>query len=188
MNKNVVVYCGVSLVLLAGIGGFALYICKHRNKIEDEAPSTENSHEEDIHEEEAHRVVSNDDEKGDSIIDYATKHFGENFFDYSRIVEADISFSDSFSDPPVKLVGSEHPYVIDPVEFGELYDYRTITLKYFNNGILLDDTDCPMEDPDIFIGDALDHFGEYEDDAVHVRNDQFRCDYEVIKIDKDWGQ
>ena len=31
------------------------------------------------------------------------------------------------------------------------------------------------------VGDALDHFGEYEDDSVFVRNDRYKCNYEILK-------
>lgn len=29
-------------------------------------------------------------------------------------------------------------------------------------------------------GDSLEHFGEYEDDSVYVRNDAKKCDYEIL--------
>ena len=39
--------------------------------------------------------------------------------------------------------------------------------------------------PEHVLGEeALDHIGEYEDDAVHVRDDMNQIDYEVIKVDK----
>ena len=28
--------------------------------------------------------------------------------------------------------------------------------------------------------DSLEHFGEYEDDSVYVRNDSKKCDYEIL--------
>lgn len=28
--------------------------------------------------------------------------------------------------------------------------------------------------------DSLNHFGEYEDDSVFVRNDARKCDYEIL--------
>ena len=30
------------------------------------------------------------------------------------------------------------------------------------------------------VGDALEHFGEYEDDSVFVRNEENMCDYEIL--------
>ena len=37
------------------------------------------------------------------------------------------------------------------------------------------------------IGDALRHFGEYEDDAVYVRNDELKTDYEILRSEKDYN-
>ena len=34
--------------------------------------------------------------------------------------------------------------------------------------------------------DSLTHFGEYEDDSVFVRNDERKCDYEILLDDRDY--
>lgn len=77
----------------------------------------------------------------------------------------------------------DRPYVISPEEFGELDNYRTIGLTYFADGILADDADDEIvEDVDNVVGfDSLNHFGKYEEEAVHVRNDAMKCDYEILK-------
>lgn len=77
----------------------------------------------------------------------------------------------------------DRPYVISPEEFGELDNYRTIGLTYFADGILADDSDDEIvEDVDNVVGfDSLNHFGKYEEEAVHVRNDAMKCDYEILK-------
>lgn len=31
------------------------------------------------------------------------------------------------------------------------------------------------------VGDGLEHFGEYEEDSVFMRNDAKRCDYEILR-------
>lgn len=77
----------------------------------------------------------------------------------------------------------DRPYVISPEEFGELDNYRTIGLTYFADGILADDSDDEIvEDVDNVVGfDSLNHFGKYDEEAVHVRNDAMKCDYEILK-------
>lgn len=77
----------------------------------------------------------------------------------------------------------DEPYVISPDEFGDIDDYETITLHYYEgDGYLTDDNDELVDDADEVIGwDSLNHFGEYEDDAVHVRNDRYKADYEILK-------
>ncbi len=75
----------------------------------------------------------------------------------------------------------ERPYVIRPEEFGEYDDYEKISLTYYADGVLADDGDEPVEDVDEIVGiESLEHFGEYEDDSVFVRNDRLRCDYEIL--------
>ena len=76
---------------------------------------------------------------------------------------------------------ADRPYVIPPEEFGENPYYDAISLNYYADGILTDDTDEPIEDIDGLIGeDALTHFGEYEDDSVFVRDDDAQVDYEIL--------
>jgi len=75
------------------------------------------------------------------------------------------------------------PYVIPPEELGEMEDYETITLTYFADGTLTDDDYkvIEQEEADDIIGpDALSHFGEYEDDSVCIRNEKYKCDYEIL--------
>lgn len=72
------------------------------------------------------------------------------------------------------------PYVISPEEFGEYQDYEQIELIYYANGFLVDDQDEEVDDYSIVPDDFVEHFGEYEDDSVFVRNDELRCDYEIL--------
>lgn len=72
------------------------------------------------------------------------------------------------------------PYTISPDDFGEK-GYAETTLTYYLDGILADDTGYIIDDVEGMIGDALSHFGEYEKDAIHCRNDAKRCDYEILK-------
>lgn len=73
------------------------------------------------------------------------------------------------------------PYVITPEEFGEVAEYETNSLTYYSDGILADDADEVVDDVEHLIGkDSLNHFGEYEDDSVFVRNDDLQCDYEIL--------
>lgn len=73
------------------------------------------------------------------------------------------------------------PYVISPDEFSEIEHYQTMTLFYYSDGILADEEQEVIEDIDGCIGiESLKHFGEYADDAVYVRNDRQRIDYEIL--------
>lgn len=80
----------------------------------------------------------------------------------------------------ITLKDKPKPYVISPDEFDEL-DYDTETLTYYADKVLADDFDHPIEDVESLVGEeSLTHFGEYEDDSVYVRNDQYKTDYEIL--------
>ena len=78
------------------------------------------------------------------------------------------------------------PYVIAPEEFGELEDYQTESLIYYEDKVVATDDDRIVDDVEVLIGDALEHFGDYEDDAVHVRNEKEKTDYEILRSEKNY--
>lgn len=76
---------------------------------------------------------------------------------------------------------AKKPYVIAPEEFGEYDGYEIVSLTYYADGILTDEEDDAIEDIESIVGaDSLNHFGEYEDDSVFVRNDARKTDYEIL--------
>ena len=73
-------------------------------------------------------------------------------------------------------------YIIRPEEYGELHAYETLSLNYYADGVLTDELDNPIEDVESLVpADFADHFGEYDDNAVFVRNDNLECDYEILR-------
>lgn len=76
----------------------------------------------------------------------------------------------------------DRPYIIEPQEFGALDGYSLITLYHYSDNVLADDCDELVEDLDDVVGkDYAEHFGEYEDDCVYVRNDRLKADYEICR-------
>ena len=74
------------------------------------------------------------------------------------------------------------PYVISPDDFGELDGYETTTLTYYADGVLEDDYYIVIdeEEVDAMVGmDSFNHFGEYEQDTVFVRNEKRKTDFEI---------
>lgn len=127
--------------------------------------------------EEPEAEISEEDAKED-FMEYAKKVKDSGYINYSDISKPEES-------KPVVLKREEEdstkPYVIAPEEFGELYDYDTISLTYFKDGVLTDSYDEPIEDIDATVGeDFHTHFGEYEDDSVFIRNDVRKADYEIL--------
>jgi hypothetical protein len=83
------------------------------------------------------------------------------------------------------------PYAIDPEEFGDKADegWDTMTLTYFADGVLVDDADEVVEQPDVVVGlDNLKIFEEFLDaTCVYVRNETWRTDFEILRDDWKWS-
>ena len=80
-------------------------------------------------------------------------------------------------------------YVIPPEDFGELYNYDTVSLTFYADGVLTDECDEPIDDIDKLIGrESLTHFGQYEDDSVFVRNDILECDFEILRDERKFSE
>lgn len=88
-----------------------------------------------------------------------------------------------------EIMDAKKPYVVSPEEFGECDGYETISLTYYADGILTDEDDEVIEDVDNIVGvDSLNHFGEYEDDSVFVRNDILKIDYEILLDSREYSE
>lgn len=81
--------------------------------------------------------------------------------------------------------GGSEPYVIDPIDYGEIDDYESLSWVYYADGYLADENDNLVEDFEHSVGaNFAQHFGEYEDDAVYIRNDATKCDYEILRSER----
>lgn len=73
------------------------------------------------------------------------------------------------------------PYLIPPEEFDMLEGYEAVSLLYYSDGVLADDDDNVIYNEDELVGRKFANwFGEYEDDAVHVRNEKLKTDFEIL--------
>lgn len=109
------------------------------------------------------------------LFEYAKVLNDNGYTNYSSVEEAAEEIKRG-----VKDLNNE-PYVISPSEFGEL-DYEQESLTYYADGVLTDQQGNVIEDPNELVGPGFeDHFGEYEDDSVFVRNDNKKIDYEILK-------
>lgn len=109
------------------------------------------------------------------IGEYAKRLQGEGYTNYAgggQVMEV--------KEPP-KADAVDIPYVISPDDFGELDGYERISLTYYADGVLADEDNEPVDDIEEIVGDGLEHFGEYEEDSVFVRNDAKKCDYEILR-------
>lgn len=84
--------------------------------------------------------------------------------------------------PEKKRTTNEEPYVINPEDFDE-NGYDVVSLIYHADGFLTDEQNNLVEDIENTVGfSCLNEFGRYEEDAVHVRNDELQTDYEILRV------
>ena len=79
--------------------------------------------------------------------------------------------------------GEVGPYLISGDEFLQDSSYEKIDLYYYEEDKILTDTkDKIIDNHSKFVGDALEHFDDVDDDAIFVRNDALLTDYEVLRF------
>ena len=105
------------------------------------------------------------------------KEIANNYVNYNKIEQS-----------KVQTMLEDTPYIIDVDEFGMNEEYDTMCLTYFADGVLIDDSDEVVEDPDVVVGlDNLKIFEEFGASAVYVRNEVWKTDFEILKDDWNWA-
>lgn len=127
----------------------------------------------------------NSPSKKPDLKEYAAMVKDLGYKDYSRRNVNEEPEDDEDEDEDEGLDGffSDHIYVIKPESFGEKDDegYREVSLTHYADGVLTDEQDNVIEDVDGMVGaDYAKFFGVYEDDAVYVRNEYDKVDYEIL--------
>ena len=116
------------------------------------------------------------------LVNYAAKLQEEGYTNYTEHSKKN---TEGKKDDPTP----NEPYVISPDNYGENDNYTQISLVYYaGDGVLADDEDEVVEDIEATVGeDFAEHFGEYEDDSVFIRNDRLRCDYEILRDNRSFA-
>ena len=181
MSKITGLFIFVSGVAIGSVVTWKLLETKYERLIQEEIESVKEAYgrrysgPQDLDEdaEEDVRTKADDAKEKPSIVEYASRLQKEGYINYSDISKKEETKPETTIDKP---------YVIPPETFGEFDDYACIGLTYYSDGVLTDDSNNILDNVEEVVGfESLDHFGEYEDDAVHVRNDRLKCDYEIIK-------
>lgn len=87
-----------------------------------------------------------------------------------------------------KQTKKKEPYVISPDDFDTNADYEAVWLTLYADDILADEKDQKVDIEKTIGSEALNRFGEYEKDIVHVRNEELKCDYEVSRDTRTYKQ
>lgn len=115
-------------------------------------------------------------------------HTAENVDEYNAMLDELKYSNDDKEKGGSETMNDILPEVIPPDEFGEDDNYDCIGLTYYADGILTDDGDDPITDIDDTVGpEALDSFGEWEDDAVYVKNTERKCYYEILRDNSNYS-
>lgn len=122
------------------------------------------------------------EEPAEKPIEEETKKEYDNIIKYGNYVTTEEidDEEDDYSD--------DEPYIIDPSEFGNNGNYATQTCTYFADGVLVDDVDEVIEDPEKLVGNLhVDIFRDFDATSVYVRNDWMKMDFEILKDDWFWS-
>lgn len=157
----------IKLIFAFALGAVAGYLAKYAL---DKRKSTED--EEEVKYEDIVKDYSGDDDEGEPSDEYVT---------YASIDDEapKLEKETTIYDPKIE--------VIDPKDFGLDATFDKVTWTVYNGGIVTNENDIIVEDKKSYIGDALDHMGEYEDDIVCVKNDIFRLYIEIANDPRDYS-
>ena len=115
-----------------------------------------------------------------NIIDYAAILSKQGYTDYTKFSKDEEEPTET-EDSEISVDTAAGPVIICPDDYGEIPEYEQLSWIYFADPVLTDDDYSLITNYEKWIGDgALQHFGEYEDDAIHVRNDKLKCYIEVV--------
>lgn len=141
-------------------------------------------------------VVDNTKEDNEPVL-VKGNHENE-MYQYAKILQK--SGYINYSDTPVDTSEMTAPEVYTPPEnYKDPYPippdilgsdgYDQITLFYTEDKVLLNEDDTKVDNIEDVVGlDSLNHFGEYEEDVLYVRNERLRTDYEVLMDPRTYPQ
>lgn len=120
-----------------------------------------------------------EEDEDDEDEDERERNEQEYLRDYGRLID---HYTTNNNEKGGAEIMAKEPYVISPYDFGEIDEYHKIELTYYEDGVLEDDEYNIVNDVDELIGPkALMTFGEYEEDAVFVRNERLHTDFQILK-------
>lgn len=181
MNKTLVGVVSFALGAAAGAAG-AWYILKTKYEeiAQEEIDSVKQVFKKRLDEMNDKDISDNPDEHEKDSKDLVDDEETDEKETYKQVVDYTGYSATSESDEK-KDVPEDRPYVIPPDAVGELVGYDYIELIFFSDNTITDDQYELLENPEDVIGfESLNHFGEYEEDSVYVRNDRLKCDYAIL--------
>lgn len=178
MNNNIL---SGSLFFIAGaaIASFITYKVvekKYKDIADEEIESVKAVYERKM---EKMKLDKNEEVKKDDVtVEEPTKEKPNN--PYSSLVN-DLGYSNNEKKEKEDMDIYKNIIVIPPEDFGE-YGYVCESLTYYADNVLTLEDDTKIDVVENFVGpNALNTFGEYEDDSVFVRNHDMKTDFEILR-------
>ena len=100
--------------------------------------------------------------------------------EYAKKIKEYTNYNKTEEKAHFEPVSKVKPMVISPDEFGEDEEYDQVSLTFYADGILADEDDTILNIDEVVGKESLNHIGDYEDDAVHVKNEARKVYYEVL--------
>ena len=164
MNKNVLsnMFMFVTGAVIGSVVTWKLVKTKYEQIAQEEIESV--------------REVYGMSSKKEEIVEEETEE--DTVEDYKSIVD-ELGYTENIEKEEDDVM---EPYVIAPEEYDE-NGYDTVSLYYYEDGVLENAiTREVVENASVLVGDDFaDHFGEYEEDSVFIRNDRLKTDFEILR-------
>ena len=169
------------------------YIQKEIKEVKDELHNRHNDVENEVIDvEETEEVKDTEDDGTEEVKDTED---AENHQEYNDIIneyapsnEVEISEIEREDDPRCA-------HIVTPEDFGSIEGYDYDSLYWHPNNVVTNNTDTESIHPDELYNlvgmswsEIESHFGEYEDDTVFVRNNDLKCDYEILRTIEDFEE
>lgn len=159
---------------------------KMKNKLQEDVANNDNSDDEDdVEEDLSHGKIAEDDGVQESL---KIKYYNlASKYRSSDDDEDDTEEGGTGDSDEAQYING--PYVISPDDFRcSPPGYNAQALDYYSDGILADGWGVQVDIEDTIGEDALEHFGEYVDDIVYVRNERNEIDYEVTQDPRTYAE
>ena len=170
------------------------YIQKEIKEVKDELHNRHNDVENEVIDVEETEEVK-DTEDANETEEVNNTEDAENHQEYNDIIneyapsnEVKISEIEREDDP-------RFAHIVTPEDFGSIEGYDYDSLYWHPNNVVTNNTDTESIHPDELYNlvgmswsEIESHFGEYEDDTVFVRNNDLKCDYEILRTIEDFEE
>jgi hypothetical protein len=105
---------------------------------------------------------------------------------YSKYSTVDVNEDAELSSSPEY----RPPFVVTPEDFASLPGFDTDTFYYHQDDVISNDNQEIVDDVELTLGMSIleikEQFGVYEEDAVYIRNERLKTDYEILRDESDY--